>query len=187
MTFDFDAALAEILAEPVATSATFATSEQNQVANAATNLRHTCDTAGHKVPCRNGVAAVSQDKALNNNECRNVANVASQIIPRPGRSYSPEAVRQDVAAEIQRQAGGMPPRASAPSRAGDAEYPYGVTAGGYPRIWTGRPVSVAEWRNMSEWERHGPKGLMLCGICRTWVDAFPACHEGQQRGKHHAS
>ena len=30
---------------------------------------------------------------------------------------------------------------------------------------------------MSEWERHGPKGLMFCGACREWVDAFPACHE----------
>lgn len=42
------------------------------------------------------------------------------------------------------------------------------SASGEPRTWTGRVVSLAEWRRMSEWERHGPNGRLWCGICRAW-------------------
>ena len=37
-----------------------------------------------------------------------------------------------------------------------------------PRTWTGRVVSLAEWRRLSAWERHGPNGRLWCGICRAW-------------------
>ncbi|MTH77564.1 hypothetical protein [Paracoccus aestuariivivens] len=85
MTFDFDAALAEILTDAPATIATFATNDNDQQLTPATPPRPRCDTAGRKEPCRNDVAAVSQAKALNNKECLNVANVAGQVLPVPPR------------------------------------------------------------------------------------------------------
>ncbi len=35
--------------------------------------------------------------------------------------------------------------------------------------WTGKIVSLAEWRGMSDWERHGSTGKMYCGVCREWL------------------
>jgi|SRR5690606_1499610 len=39
-----------------------------------------------------------------------------------------------------------------------------------PRTWTGRVVSLDEWRSMSAWDRHGPNGRVFCGIARKWRD-----------------
>jgi hypothetical protein len=36
------------------------------------------------------------------------------------------------------------------------------------RTWTGRIVSLAEWRRMTEWERAGPNGRLWCGLCQSW-------------------
>lgn len=38
-----------------------------------------------------------------------------------------------------------------------------------PLTWTGRVVSLDEWRKLSAWDRHGPDGRMFCGACREWV------------------
>ena len=39
-------------------------------------------------------------------------------------------------------------------------FPYGTACdmGLYPRTWTGRVVSLAAWRTLTDWERHGPRG-----------------------------
>lgn len=37
-----------------------------------------------------------------------------------------------------------------------------------PRTWTGRVVSLAAWRDMTEWERHGPNGRHWNGITKQW-------------------
>ena len=50
-------------------------------------------------------------------------------------------------------------------------FPYGQAFGGRPKTWTGRVVSLEEWRGLSEWERHGPGGRLFCGICRVWIAA----------------
>ena len=47
--------------------------------------------------------------------------------------------------------------------------PHGRSPGGRPLTWTGRVVSLESWRSMSEAERHGPRGLIWCGIRRAWV------------------
>lgn len=39
-----------------------------------------------------------------------------------------------------------------------------VSAAGHPLTWTGRVVSLADWRKLTEWERHGPDGRMWNGI-----------------------
>lgn len=116
MLFDVQAALAEILASPIATPATSATPDQKS-------------------------APVSQVSRL------------SQPLPR-------EIVTL-----------GNVPRIDPPARnpSGDGEiFPHGQDAWGRPRTWTGAVLSLEAWRDLTEWERHGPAGRLFCGICRTW-------------------
>jgi hypothetical protein len=47
-------------------------------------------------------------------------------------------------------------------------YPYGIAFEGRPRTWTGRVVSLAAWRMLTEWERHGPNGRHWNGITKQW-------------------
>ena len=55
---------------------------------------------------------------------------------------------------------------------GDAQpretFPHGLTCAGYPLTWTGRIVSLDEWRHLTEWERHGPRGRFWNGITKQW-------------------
>jgi hypothetical protein len=73
-----------------------------------------------------------------------------------------------------------PPIAPVPSRQSDDPFRHGRSAGGNPRTWTGRIVSLDEWRSLSAWNRHGPDGRLFCGICRDWVQpgACPRCQGG---------
>jgi len=57
------------------------------------------------------------------------------------------------------------PQAAPPARAAGQDpdpdgFPYGTACdlGLYPRTWNGRVVSLAEWRTLTDWERHGPRG-----------------------------
>jgi hypothetical protein len=45
---------------------------------------------------------------------------------------------------------------------------YGTSPGGRPLTWTGRVVSLDAWRNLSEWERHGPQGRFWNGKTGKW-------------------
>lgn len=47
-------------------------------------------------------------------------------------------------------------------------FPYGVGITGTPRTWTGRVVSLDEWRRLSEWDRHGSTGKIWNGLTRQW-------------------
>lgn len=47
-------------------------------------------------------------------------------------------------------------------------FSYGTSAGGRPLTWTGRVVSPGTWHELSEWERHGPKGALWNGESRKW-------------------
>ena len=51
-----------------------------------------------------------------------------------------------------------------------AAFPYGTACGLglMPKTWTGRVVSLADWRTLSEWDRHGPNGRDWCGLCQGW-------------------
>ncbi len=44
----------------------------------------------------------------------------------------------------------------------------GQTVGGRQRSWTGKVVSLADWRNLSDWERHGSTGKMWNGLTQQW-------------------
>ena len=61
-----------------------------------------------------------------------------------------------------------PESASTPSRQDPEAFPYGFAAGGIPRTWTGEVVQLAEWRDLSAWERHGSTGKMWNGRTGQW-------------------
>jgi len=46
--------------------------------------------------------------------------------------------------------------------------PPGQTAGGRVLTWTGKVVSLDDWRNLSEWERHGSTGKIWNGQTQQW-------------------
>lgn len=45
---------------------------------------------------------------------------------------------------------------------------HGRDSNGNPKTCTGRVVSLAEWRDLSDWERHGSTGQVWNGITRAW-------------------
>ena len=48
------------------------------------------------------------------------------------------------------------------------EFRHGTTFDGTPKTWTGKIVSLDAWRQLSEWEKHGPGGRMWNGVTRQW-------------------
>lgn len=46
--------------------------------------------------------------------------------------------------------------------------PDGETIGGRVTTWTGRVVSLDDWRHLTAWDRKGPDGQHWCGISKTW-------------------
>lgn len=50
----------------------------------------------------------------------------------------------------------------------DEASPYGRGVGGGQLTWTGKVVSLADWRNLNEWERHGSTGKMWNGLTQSW-------------------
>ncbi|MEW9919356.1 hypothetical protein AB2B41_07060 [Marimonas sp. MJW-29] len=46
---------------------------------------------------------------------------------------------------------------------------HGFTVNGSPKTWTGKIMSLDDWRKLSDWQKHGPDGRMWCGACREWV------------------
>lgn len=76
-----------------------------------------------------------------------------------------------------------PPDALEPSRDTGDPFRHGRSGTGQPLTWTGRVVSLDEWRGLSVWDRHGPDGRTFCGICRAWVPpgggcSAPGCRKG---------
>ncbi|WP_164887689.1 hypothetical protein [Paenirhodobacter populi] len=59
-----------------------------------------------------------------------------------------------------------PPRA--PPRQNTDAFPYGRNFDGRPRTWTGKVVSLDEWRRLSDWDKHGSSGKVWNGITRQW-------------------
>ncbi len=43
-----------------------------------------------------------------------------------------------------------------------------LTAGGRVATWTGRVVSLDEWRTLTAWDQHGPDRRHWCGISQRW-------------------
>ncbi|MGC3936373.1 hypothetical protein ACOTTU_01055 [Roseobacter sp. EG26] len=45
---------------------------------------------------------------------------------------------------------------------------HGVALGGRPKTWTGKIVSLDDWRTLTEWEKHGPNGRQWNGVTKQW-------------------
>ena len=56
----------------------------------------------------------------------------------------------------------------APPDANSDEFRHGFGVGGSPLTWTGRVVSLSAWRQLTEWEKHGPDGRVLNGKTKRW-------------------
>lgn len=66
---------------------------------------------------------------------------------------------------VQKQKSESPARGD--MQAGET-FPHGHSIAGHPLTWTGRIVSLDEWRRLSEWEKHGPRGRVWNGITKQW-------------------
>ena len=80
---------------------------------------------------------------------------------------------QNPACRVAEVAGVAPPLPEAASgalygREAETRFPHAYSALGGPVSWTGRVVSLADWRNLTEWERHGPDGRHWNGITKQW-------------------
>lgn len=84
--------------------------------------------------------------------------------------------RTRLAVVSQKSRVSQPPHADIPAsghakRSTDAKaYPHGTTPSGRPVTWTGKVVSLAQWRELSDWERHGPQGRVWDGQADQWVE-----------------
>ena len=97
-----------------------------------------------------------------------------------GGDAAPPRHRLDLAprvAQVARVARPLPQNPEiAPEEAKPAEtpqpaleaFPYGVGVTGDPRTWTGRLVSLDEWRRLSDWDRHGPDGRYFYSDTGRW-------------------
>lgn len=45
---------------------------------------------------------------------------------------------------------------------------HGFTIGGRPLTWTGKVVSLEEWRTLTDWEKHGPDGKFWNALTQQW-------------------
>jgi hypothetical protein len=57
---------------------------------------------------------------------------------------------------------------TSPDPTGAARFPYGIAPYGNPRTWTGRIVSLDDWRSLSEWDRHGSTGKLWSALSGRW-------------------
>lgn len=75
---------------------------------------------------------------------------------------------QSAPAESDQQARTAPLGVPSPAACDDDTYRHGRTFSGEARTWTGRIVSLDQWRELSEWERHGPNGRLWNGVTKRW-------------------
>lgn len=138
MLFDFQAALAEILACPAATPATPATPPP-RVANVAEVARAPSAKPAPAFRHYGKEGEQAEPVAMALPDARKPADPAQAPFLHSGKADPPEA-----------------------------PFPYGFGPNGNPRTWTGRVVSLDDWRRMSAWERHGSTGQLWNGITRQW-------------------
>ena len=68
-------------------------------------------------------------------------------------------------------AGGVSVQETTPDGHDIDPFRHGRSVTGNPLTWTGRIVSLTEWRRLSEWERDGSTGKLWSGITRQWGPA----------------
>lgn len=126
------------------------------------------EIAGHP-PATSATAATAATAATQAPAARPVSQL-SQVSqpPEPGNPTFRVANVASVATPPHREPEPAPGARPTPDAGG---FPYGTACnlGEGPRTWTGQIVSLAKWRALSDWEKHGPNGRHWCGITRTWI------------------
>lgn len=82
----------------------------------------------------------------------------------PAEPQTPRVANVAGVAGVRAEIPKTPPSAKSPETA----FPYGASAGGRPLTYTGRVVSLEAWRNLTEWERHGPRGRVWSARSKKW-------------------
>lgn len=93
---------------------------------------------------------------------RESGQAAYEPAPVPISTISTISTPPDARAHV-----GRPP-SRPPDRPDPETLPYGCGVSGSPRTWSGRVVSLDEWRRLTEWEKHGSTGKTWNGLTRRW-------------------
>ena len=48
------------------------------------------------------------------------------------------------------------------------DFKHGLSIGGRPVTWTSKVISLEDWRQLSDWEKHGPDGRVWNGKTQQW-------------------
>ena len=191
MWFDPHTKLAEIALHPTATSATTATQAQ-AVRTGSHSLHaprrqkstfHVAEVAGVATPVTNAAKSVALSTSpLNCAACGKTDWRVSMKdtdgrtlhvscwraeqgdIPTNSMTQTPPVSESSVT-EIQSFAAKL---ASVGTTSAAKPEPEDRTAGGRVQTWTGRVVSLADWRNLTKWERHGPNGRYWNCLTTEW-------------------
>ena len=109
---------------------------------------------------------------------RHVAKVADVAAPWPENGKSMGKVKQSKTALTPQTQHRRPVYES-----GDSTWPHGTSISGRPLTWTGKVVDLAAWRDMTEWERHGPNGKHCNGKTMKWErQSLPASPMKRETG-----
>ncbi len=104
-----------------------------------------------------------------------VADIRSQDLPSANTAKfakRPASARAQLAgiAEIAATSCNLPKIDTSIPEAVPGDCNHGFAAGKRPKTWTGKIVSLADWRVLSDWERHGPNGRLWNGQTKGWED-----------------
>ena len=87
----------------------------------------------------------------------------------PGKMAQTALVARTVAPKPE-----IAPEAAKPAnlvQAAPDAFAHGRSVAGNARAWTGRVVCLADWRKLSDWEKHGSTGKIWNGLTRQWEPA----------------
>lgn len=102
-----------------------------------------------------------------------------KVLSAPVATPATSATQPAISAPVSRLS--RVPRSQPAQIAQDADmFRHGASVTGLPRTWTGRVVSLDEWRDLTAWDKHGPDRRMYCGVCQVWVRPgdCPHCEGG---------
>lgn len=114
------------------------------------------------------MAATPATSATNRDDAAVLSQLSRVSQGYPGEN-TPKAFLNDGKAETIQPSAGHPWMTLRPNDpAGLDCYPYGQAPNGNPRTWTGRIVSLEEWRGLSDWDRNGSTGKLWNGLTGHW-------------------
>jgi hypothetical protein len=93
---------------------------------------------------------------------------SASFASKPPKSTQKEAIEAKEAAPSAQIPNFAPDQETAPTTPSPDDCRHGHTVDGTPKTWTGKVVSLDAWRQLSEWEKHGPDGRQWNGKTQSW-------------------